>query len=149
MAALLLNKGEEVLCNWLRATMNGAGLDKDVFVRLFKNNITPVATNVVGDFTEADFKGYVAGGIQADTWAAAVVAGSGYMIAGNTTEHVYDSGAGGSASNDVYGAYVVDEDNNCLAAERFPGAPIVMAADGNEIHYTPQIKLTEETEACA
>jgi hypothetical protein len=149
MAALLVNKGEETLVNWIRSVMQGAPVGKDVFVKLFSNNETPVPASVAGDFDEATFKGYVTGGIQLNTWTAAFFEAPGYLTTNDEVIFAYDSGEAGAATEDIYGATIVDEDGNLIAAELFVGGPFTMANDGDEIAYTAKIKLAEKTEACA
>lgn len=148
MAALLTNAGEATLLNWAASILEGAPAAKQGFLRLFINDYTPVAGCLVTDFTEAGFKGYPAGGELLDAWTAAAVDGNGAIIAADQKIFAYDSGEAGTSDEPVYGAYFVDEDDNVIAAERLPGAPITMNADGQEIRYTQKLKLTEITEAC-
>lgn len=108
-------------------------------IRLFKNNHTPVFTDTVADYTEANFSGYV--GPTSVVWGAAFVNGAnqGEIDAAELTW----THSGGGTANTVYGIYVTDSAGNLCYAERFD-APVSMGSAGDKIRYTPIATLIDQ-----
>lgn len=109
-----------------------------VKVRLFKNDILPGPNNVIGDFTEADYTGYTAGGITV-TWTTIVHDDLGVPI-------VYGSNClfkatGDTVANTLYGYYVVDAGPAYLYGGRFP-SPEMFTATGDSVVIVPSYQAT-------
>ena len=51
------NKALQLMIDYLRGTLLNTA---NTYLRLFKNNFTPDPSNILSDFTEADFTGYAA-----------------------------------------------------------------------------------------
>lgn len=99
-----------------RRKMNDAALRGDdlgtLTLKLFKNNYTPVAAMVAGDFTEATFAGYTDQDIEPTDWAAAVADGTDAVSVG--PELTWDPGG----SETIYGWYAVDGDGDVIMAKK-------------------------------
>lgn len=105
--------------------------------RLFKNNYTPIATSVTGDFTEADYSGY--GGEVVSSWTSVDLDLSGRAFTlSDVIPYAHD---GGGTANTIYGYYVTTPGGTLLFAERF-GTPVVMddATDGFSIQTTYRLR---------
>lgn len=117
-------------------TLDEARLTGNVWknLRLFKNNHTPAVTDTNGNYTEANFSGYAAFALS--TWNAAFVNADGKGEI-DATPHSFVHN-GGATANTIYGAYVTDDGDNVVYAERF-SAPISMSANGDTIPYTARL----------
>lgn len=95
----------------------GLETEMDSALRLFKNDYTPVAGAVVGNFTEADFDGYGGADLDNTQWGApSVVANVAQMIHNDTFTFTHDATG---AAQVIYGYYVVNSDTVLEFAERF------------------------------
>lgn len=93
-------------------------------LRLFKNNVTPDNTKVIGDFTEATFSGYAA--ISLTGWSAAAV--TAHVAQSDPTAGTFTITSGTQA---IYGWYVTDSGGTVLYwAQRDPSAPVTLDASG-------------------
>lgn len=119
----LTNKLEQCRANW-----NSTALK----MHLYKNNVTPATTSVLGDFTECDFAGYAAQNIV--TWgAASVTAHVGKITAAANT---FTRSSTGTAQN-VYGYYITDAASAVLEwAELDPAGPRVVTSAGDSVTVT-------------
>jgi len=103
-------------------------------LKLFQNNHVPAVTDVNANYTEATFSGYLA--MALGVWNLAFINPSGKgEIDANPQAFSHN---GGGVANSIYGVYVVDATGNVMYAERFP-APVLMAALGDSITYTPRL----------
>jgi len=117
-----------------------AGLLEGAFLRVFKNNYTPINTSVLGDFTEADFDGYAeiellgwsAAALNVDNKGETELAVQVFEMTGNTTP------------NTVYGIYVVSAANELLYAERNPAGGVLMNTAGQTYSYLPRFTAITE-----
>jgi len=130
MALKIPDVGELALLTMLKNTFNAS----TVKLKLYKNNYTPVDASVVGDFTEANFNGYTAGGVSVTTFSVpATVAGK----ASTTANPAAWTKSAGGTGNDIYGYYVTDAAGTTLLwAERAAAAPISMNNTGEGITVT-------------
>lgn len=103
-------------CDLLTDDIEGLSL------RLFKNNHTPDPSDVVGDYTVADFSGYANGVVPA--FGAAVPDGDDALATAVPYAWLHN---GGGVTSDVYGYYIVDGGGVLVLAERYAGAPVSMA----------------------
>lgn len=116
--------------HWLNVLL-GNTADEDIYLRLFTNDITPDASTVLGDFTEA-----TGGGYTQKTLAKA----SASVAAGVATwaESSLSFVAGGPAA--VYGYYLVGVDSgSLLGAEVFTDGPYAANVAGTEILVTVKL----------
>lgn len=107
--------------------------------RLFKNNHVPTVTDVVGDYTVANFSGYP--GDVNPTWGTPFVNGDGKGETDGTP--ITYTHNGGGTSNNIYGIYFVTAGGVLVFADKF-SAPIVMASNGDTFTYTPKITCVSE-----
>ena len=133
MAIIVPNQGElELLDKMLKDALD---TDENYSFRLFKNDYTPDQYTVEGDFEEADFTNYVAGG---ETLTRANF-GAASLNINNEAETSYSSELSwtcGSTGNTVYGYYVLGATSlKVLWTERF-AAPRVMT-DTDILKITP------------
>lgn len=134
MAVVFPDVGEQRLLDRMTGKQTNVNAGS---LKLFKNNLTPTAATVNGDFTEANFTGYASKTITAATWNAAVgISGKAYATYPN--QLWTKSGATG---NDIYGWYHQDSTGALLACERFASAPISMNVDGENLSFPLQMKL--------
>lgn len=87
-------------------------------LRLYRNNYTPLETSVAGDFTEANFSGYVAQALPNFPAANYVGPQAETVLPAQNFIH-----SGGGVDNDIYGYYVTDAGGDLLFAERNPLGP--------------------------
>ena len=107
-------------------------------IHLFQNNITPVPTNVVGDFIEADFPGYVAS--DSITWNTPYLdAGLNANVVGQMLEFELSSA---SVTQTIYGYYAVGKQGSdtvgitLIYSERF-GQPVALNYEGQAVVMAP------------
>lgn len=119
---------------------SGAFPGGDIKLKLFKNNHVPDVTDTEGDYTEADFSGYSSTS-PAITWGAAFVNGDDKgEIDADVKTFTHN---GGGTGNTVYGAYVTDDTDRLIYAERFD-APVSMSSNGDAINYTAKMTAVQE-----
>lgn len=100
--------------------------------KLYKNDYTPIATSVVGDFTEATFTGYASVTIDESLWSYATVDGKAVATYDSSPMEWTVTGS----PHTVYGYYVTSNDGTVLYfAEKFSTA-LSLATDD-----TPQLQL--------
>lgn len=118
MAIVVPNEAEINLLEFL-VGQSAEGLD-GCRVRLYTNNLTPGATTVLGDFTEATWTGYS----EADPapWGTVATDGMGRAATTSATM-VYSNSSGGSQT--FFGYYVTDSaDTKLLFCERIGSTSI-------------------------
>jgi len=131
MAVAFTNEAETIaLKNFLNVQAA-----EDIVIKLYSNNKTPAATDVVGDYTEVSGGGYASIALTAASWS---------VSAGNPSQAQYPqitfsfTGAAGS----VYGYYAVGATSGKLLwADKFPNAPINIANNGDQIKVTITVTL--------
>jgi len=123
---------DEGLVSLLRGKL--LGLDANTLrVRIFKNNYTPVALSVVGDFTEADYSGYAS---QTPVFPVPGVSGN---VSSSTAAMLTFLRGVGATSNDCYGWYATATFGGVtklVDAKRFAVTPKSMAVVGDGINVT-------------
>lgn len=133
MAMVICNGGKVRLMAALIATLN------TYVLRLYKNNHTPVDTDTVADYTEANFTGYSS--IPLNAWGTAFLNGSNKGQTEMSTQFFTQTGTGTTC--DVYGYYVTDGSGNLIWAELNPDGVFHMVNTGSVYEVTP--KLTDDT----
>ena len=135
MAGVVTNKGEE---RGLAFTVGKSGYTvRTLILKLYKNDITPAQTDVVGAYTEATFSGYAAVPLASGDWTLSGTTPS-QAVAGlqNFTSDM------DQAAQDIYGYYLVsDTDDELIAAERFSNAPLVIQNNLDQIGVSAKITL--------
>lgn len=136
MTAVWMEDGLEIGADALATLAHNGGGGAEWVVHLFKNNHTPVLGDILADFTEADFSGYVPQDIGA--FGAAVFAvDRATALASAALTWTNSTGAVG---NSIYGVFVTNNAGTVLIfAERGPAVPIDMTTAGKTMSYTPQI----------
>lgn len=131
MAAVVPNAGKKKL---LELAVKETS-PENFSLRLFKNDYTPVAGSVAGDFTVADFTGYANATLTRASWGSATTADPSVIAYAAQTFTM----SGGSAQT-IYGYYVVGATSGTILwAERFSSA-ITLALTGDNISITPSFK---------
>jgi hypothetical protein len=102
-------------------------------LRLYTNNITPGETDTAGTYTEAAGNGYAAITLTGGSWTVTEADPASAAYAQQTFTFT-------GALGDVYGYFVTQTTSGILMyAERFSGAPINIANNGDQIKITPTI----------
>lgn len=138
MALKVPDVGELLLLNIL--TANEAESFNTLTMRLYQNNKVPADADVLADYTEADFSGYLA---QAFTnWGAALTTANKAQSQADSIDSTHN---GGPTNNNIFGYYVTDSANTKLYwAERDPAAPTVINANGQKFTVVPRFTLSTE-----
>jgi hypothetical protein len=116
----------------LKAFLNHTAGQNGV-LRLYTNNITPGETDTAGTYTEAAGNGYAAITLTGGSWTVTEADPASAAYAQQTFTFT-------GALGDVYGYFVTQTTSGILMyAERFSGAPINIANNGDQIKITPTI----------
>lgn len=135
MAGVLANVGAIKSCDRLTAAWGNS-----VLIRLFENNHTPAAGDVLSTYTTATFPGY--SDKTADNWTASSIVSS---KATTTADPKTWTPSSASAGKVVYGYLLIDPDGTTLlGAELDPNAPIDMALPTESYQVTPKFTLAHE-----
>lgn len=135
MAIIVPNEAEVELCNFIADGMGGG-----CTIRLYKNDLTPVAGTVLADFEQCDFESYLNKTFTG--WTEAVTNGDGdaEMVALLIYQWIRGAGA---ASNTAYGWYIVNAaGDKVLMARRFT-APVDFSAPGDHVEVQPVFTLRQ------
>lgn len=134
---LVPDVGEKVLLDYLRSSFQSMPL----ILRLFQNDHVPTPADDITAYVEANFDGYsqiVLGG----PWSVASMLDGRAFIA--QVVQVWTS-SGAVTPNDIWGYYIVTSDGTRLVlAERFPVAPVLVSAAGDQVVVTPSLTLRSE-----
>ena len=84
-------------------------------VQLYTNDILPTLNSVIGDFTEATFGGYTAGG-NAVGWGTVGINSNGVPVCPSDQDFIAD---GTGPTETAFGALLVDSTGALVAAGRF------------------------------
>lgn len=134
MALVVSNVGELKLLAW---ALNGS--PENLTLKLYKNDVTPSQSSVAGDFTVADFTGYVNKTLTSGSWVAPATV-SNKAVSSYASQTF--SCTGGS-SQVVYGYYIVGASSGTLIlAERFATSRTM--SNGVDLTLTPSISANSE-----
>jgi hypothetical protein len=137
MTLKVVNGGESLALQYL---VNKAS-PQDLVLRLYKNDKTPADTDVVGDYTEADFTGYAAITLAGASWTVS----EGDPAEAEFAERTFESAAD-QAVQTIYGYYLTRATGGELVlAERFPTAQAIQN-NGDRIQVTPTITAEDESD---
>ena len=135
MSLIVPNSGKIQLLDALLAS-------EDMTLKLYKNNVTPTAYSVIGDFTECDFSGYSEKTLTAGDWGAASILGT----EASSTYNDVQEWTCGATPNDVYGYFVVGVDSGILLwAELFYDDPPKTMTSGLTLGVTVIFTLNSAT----
>jgi hypothetical protein len=102
-------------------------------LKLYTNNVTPGETDTAATYTEASGNGYDDIALTGSSWVVTEADPASAAYAQQTFTFT-------GALGDVYGYFVVQATSGILMyAERFTGAPINIANNGDQIKITPTI----------
>lgn len=144
MPAIVPNEGEQrALLEWL----DGGTTRENHYLKLFKTNITPVETDTLATYTEADFTGYsqktltrtVNNGVTWGTVAGVAPTGA-WSGEASVAESAYvqQSWTCGATGNTVYGYLLVGvTSGKVILAEAF-ASPRTLA-NGDVLQLTPRM----------
>lgn len=130
MTLILVNGGEEIVLNYL----TNKDAPEDLVVGLFKNNVTPTDTTVIGDLTDADFSGYAEVTPGAGAWTVT----PGDPTVAVCSEQDFTSDADQTLQT-IYGYFIKRATSGELVwAERLP-SPQDIQNNGDRVSITPRI----------
>jgi len=144
MALVLPDVGADQI---LKAFFNNSWpASKNLKLRLYATNVTPLQTSVLGSFTEAAGGGYAAITLTNGSWTV--------NVGNDPSDAVYAEQTftftGALTTNPtVYGYYLEDNDGSAgvlVYAELF-GTPFTPANNGDNIKVTPKFQLSSGTPA--
>jgi len=128
MALVVPNSADLLMLNYILSSPSGG-----VKLRLFKNNLTPSKSTVIGDITECDEAGYLAKTLSYASWTIATVDGQNLAVYA-LQDFTFSEEA------TVYGFYGTTTSNQLLFIEKFPTA-YTLAVDGGTIGIIPKLNL--------
>lgn len=133
MSLLVPNEGELAMLTLL--------LSNNLFLGLFKNNLTPTDATIFGDLTAATFTGYAEATLLGGaSWTKTAGAPSTATYAPQT----FTCSAAGTAQT-IYGYYIRDSGNKLWVCERFPAAGIqAISLVGQNRIVNPRLTLKDE-----
>jgi len=137
VALIVTNDGELELLD--KALKDALSVDENLTLKLFKTDVTPTATSVEGDFTEADFTNYTSKTLTRAGWNAAATVG-GKAEAEYGTVQTWTCGASG---NTIYGYLIIGATSNVLLwAEKLATERVL--SDGSTYNLTVKFTLNSE-----
>jgi hypothetical protein len=103
-------------------------------LKLYKNDVTPSESTVIGGLTQATEAGYASITLPGTSWTTTQVSG---VTTGVYSEQTFTFTTGAT----IYGYYVTTTGGSLLWVERFPGAPFILPDGGGQIAVSPRITL--------
>lgn len=133
----LVRTNTEALAVLFALTDTGGLLD-GAKVRLFTNDVQPVITSVVGDFTAATYTGHAD---KLVTWLAPSIADDGTPECIGTVPEFRPTDA--VTPNTVFGAILIDAGAVMMEGGRFEGGPLPMESALDSILITVRLRFTD------
>jgi hypothetical protein len=141
MALVQLDAGaRQIIKSYFKKVQPSGG--NNLTLKLFCNNLTPVDTNVAGDFTEASGGGYSPITLLAANWTDSEVGG---ISQAAYAQQTFGFTGALTTNPTIYGAYIVDADGVAIFAERAPGGVFTPANNGDTYKVTPVWQLSNGT----
>lgn len=140
MAIVLADVGADTI---LKAFFNNswpAG-GKNLTLKLYTNNYTPLDTSVAGDYTEASGGGYAAKTLTNGSWTVTVGNDPSDAVYAEQT-WTFTGALAGTAT--VYGYFVIDSDGVLVLGEKFDYS-FTPAKNGDQLRLTPKFQLSKGT----
>ena len=114
---------------------------KDLTIKLYTNDYTPVDTSIPADFTEATGGGYVSKTMTNGSWVI--------TPANDPSDAIYPeliwTFTGPLTGNpSIYGYFIVDDNNTLIFAEKFAVARTPVN-NGDQLKLTVKVKLSKGT----
>jgi hypothetical protein len=140
MALVLADVGAD---HMLEAVFNNAWptAGKDLTIKLFTNNYTPLDTSDVDDFTEAAGGDYAAKTLSNGSWTVAPANDPSDAVYAEQTWTFTGALDGGAT---IYGYYVIDADGTYWFGEKL-GATFTPANNGDQLKVTPKFQMSKGT----
>lgn len=140
MALVLADVGADTI---LKAFFNNVWPvgGKDLTIKLYTNDYTPVDTSVAGSFTEASGGGYAAKTLTNGSWTITAANDPSDAVYAQQTWTFTGALTGGAT---IYGYFVVDADGVLVYAERM-GTSFTPANNGDQLKITPAFQLSKGT----
>jgi len=114
---------------------------KNLTLKLFVNDVTPVDTSVAGDFTVAAGGGYGNITLTNGSWAVADAAG---IRTGSYAQQTFAFTGALDGGATIYGYYIIDADGVLVWAERL-AASFTPANNGDTLKVTPKFQMSKGT----
>lgn len=114
---------------------------KNLTLKLFCNDYTPVDTSVAGSFTEATGGGYASKTLTNGSWTESQVSN---IEQAAYAEQTYTFTGALTTNPNIYGYYVVDADGVLVYAEK-AAAAFTPANNGDTYKVTPVVQLSKGT----
>jgi hypothetical protein len=142
MAIVLADVGADTI---LKAFFNNSwpSASKNLVLKLYTNDYTPLDTSVAGSFTEASGGGYAAKTLSNGSWTVTTGNDPSDAVYAQQT-FTFTGTLSGTAS--VYGYFVVDADGVLLLAEKFAYS-FTPSYNGETLKVTPRFQLSKGTPA--
>jgi len=103
-------------------------------IKLYGNDLDPVETTTIGDFTMSTEAGYASKTLTSTSWTT--------TLSGNTSTAVYSQETFSFTTGaDVYGYFITDTGGGLMWCERFTGAPFQLPTGGGTIAISPRVTL--------
>lgn len=131
MSIIVADEGVEAMLNIM--FNNVWPTSKDLTLKLYCNDKTPVDTDAATDYTEAAGGGYTAKTLTNGSWVLSTVIG---IVQAAYAQQVFTFTGELTTNLTVYGYYIVDDDGVLQWAERFDTAATPYI-NGNHIDVTP------------
>jgi len=140
MGLTLVDVGADVV---LKAFFNNSWPTggKDLTLKLFTNDITPVDTHVASNYTEAAGGGYAAKTLSNGSWTVTPANDPSDAI---YAQQVWTFTGALTGPGVIYGYFVLDADGILLWAERLTAA-FTPANNGDQVKITPKVELSKGT----
>lgn len=114
---------------------------KNLVMKLFCNDYTPLDSSVAGSFAEATGGGYVTKALANGSWTESNVEGIEQVA---FAEQTWTFTGALTTNVTIYGYFVVDADGVLVYAERLPAA-FTPAVNGDQLKITPVFQMSKGT----
>lgn len=121
----------------LAAFKAASGLLDGATLHLYQNDLSPVATTVIADITEATFSGYAS---EAITWGDPSISEDGHIEMIGVAGEFRPTAT--TVTNDIYGAYIMTDTPTLFAAGRLDDPPEFMGATSNVMLLTVRVRVS-------
>jgi hypothetical protein len=139
MALLVPNQAEARMISMITNATTAQNLN--LVLGLYKNNLTPASTDVLGDYTAATFTGYSATTLTSGSWTVTAATSGAPATATQTSATTFSCSA--TTSESIYGYYVYQAGATVMMwAERFSDGPYTIANSGDKVILTASITLS-------
>lgn len=124
-------KGEILLLQYIVGLVDAG----NPVLHLYRNDLTPSDSTVIGDISECTSTGYAAITLVSSNWTTTQSTG---ITTAVYSERTFSFTTDGTS----YGYYVTDTSGNLLWLERFSGAPFSLPDGGGTISITAKLTLS-------